>query len=160
MRKANLVEICLATALVLTLAVKVATGFTRNNDTTEAQWQSQVGIALADIGFEVAGYLQDRDPPLLSVHKAGCAMLIANVSPLGWHRDVLSKIVRSNEQLFFVYQGTIFQVQPVWRTSAHYHWDRLRSYVGLADRDELVLGIIAARSCGAMELNWSMVDKL
>jgi hypothetical protein len=95
---------------------------------------------------------------LFSVHKAGCAMLIANVSPLGWHRDVLSKIVRGNEQLFFVYGGTIFHVQPVWRTSAHYHWDRLRSYVGSADRAVLVLGVIATRSCRAMDMNW--VDKL
>jgi hypothetical protein len=150
MRKAYLVEICLATALVLTLAVKVATGFARRNDTIEARWHIQAGIALEGVGFEIDGFLRDRDLPLLSVHKAGCVMLIANVSPLGWHRDVLSKIVRPNEQLFFVYRGTIFQAQPVWRTAAHYHWDRLRSYVGVADRDDSVLGIIAARSCGAI----------
>jgi hypothetical protein len=157
MRRPYLAEICVASALVLTLAVKTATGLSRRDAGIEAHWDVRVRPLLEDEGFVSDRYLGDHDPPLLPVHKPGCSMLIASVSPLGWHRDVLSRIVRPHERLFFVYRGEVFGEQPVWRTSARYHWDRVLSYAGLAGPDEPVLGVIAGRSCGYGPVDWPLL---
>jgi hypothetical protein len=152
MRKIRLVELCLFAGLAVSLGIKVAPVGAAIRD--QVSWDVQTAAAFEKRGFSIKGIVPDRDPPMLSVHKPGCDMQIAEVSPLGWHRDLLANIVRPDEHLLFVYQGAVFETQPVWRTSTGYHWNRLRSYVGCSDEDGFVLGIIASENCRAAEMEW------
>ncbi|EHK54107.1 hypothetical protein [Allomesorhizobium alhagi] len=151
MRKIRLVELCLFAGLAVSVGIKVAPGGASG---IQVAWDVQTAAAFENRGFSIDGIVPDRDPPMLSVHKSGCDMQIAEVSPLGWHRDLLANIVRPDEHLLFVYQGAVFETQPVWRTSTGYHWNRLRSYFGYSDENGIVLGIIASHNCKVAEMEW------
>jgi hypothetical protein len=151
MRKIGLVELCLFAGLAVSLGIKVATVWGGKD---QASWDVETAAAFEKRGFRIGGIVPDRDPLMLSVHKPGCDMQVAEVSPLGWHRDLLANIVGPDEHLLFVFEGAAFETQPVWRTSTLYHWNRLKSYFGSPDGYGSVLGIIATESCRAAEMEW------
>ena len=94
---------------------------------------------------------------MVPAQRPGCSLRVSEISPFGWHRDVLAQLTRPDERLFFVFRGKSASTQPVWQTFADYNWSRLQRYVGLQPPERPVLGVIASADCGRLELPWSEV---
>src|SRR5262245_56601890 len=114
--RSPLTEAAITLALALTLAVKI--GFLPSVAPAKAPAEEKAPVAgfLERQGFAVGEPLPNNDPAMLPATKAGCNLRVAEVSPIGWHRDVLARLARPGEQVAFVFDGSVFPVQPVWRT--------------------------------------------
>jgi hypothetical protein len=154
MRSLHPAEAGIALALALTLAVKIALLPSVAPAETPAEEKGPVVAFLEHQGFAVGGPLPNNDPVMLSATKAGCSLRFAEVSPIGWHRDVLARLAAPGEQVAFVYGGNVFATQPVWKTFFDHSWRRLLAYAGLHAPEQPVLGIIASPGCSLRELPW------
>jgi hypothetical protein len=156
MRPVLLTSTILALTLVLTLGAKIA--FDPGRSTSDgALQQGQVIAFLERQGFLVGPPLPDVGPSMVPAQRPGCSLRVSEISPFGWHRDVLAQLTRPDERLFFVFRGKSASTQPVWQTFADYNWSRLQRYVGLQPPERPVLGVIASADCGSLELPWSEV---
>ncbi|MEZ0171227.1 hypothetical protein [Microvirga sp. TS319] len=75
-----------------------------------------------------------------------CQVRIAEVSPEGWHRSLVSQLAAGN-QLFYTFGGETYSEQPIMRTRTYAYWRKLRRYFGLSTPHRPVLALIAAAGC-------------
>jgi len=157
MRFQHPTEAGIALALALTLAVKFA--FAPSMASTEASIDREASVAafLENEGFVVGAHLPNTDPPMLPAKSADCSLRIVEVSPSGWHRDVLAQLALPGEQVLFVYRGNTFPSQPIWQTFLDHNWRRLLAYAGLRPPERPVFGILASPTCALQELPWAQL---
>jgi hypothetical protein len=160
MRSLHLTEAGITLALSLTLAVKIAFLPSVAPAGTAAEGKAPVVAFLEHQGFAVGEPLPNNDPAMLPAIKGGCNLRVAEVSPIGWHRDVLARLALPEEQVAFVFDGNVFSAQPVWKTFISHNWNRLLAYAGLHPPDQPVLGIIASPGCALQELPWGELASL
>jgi hypothetical protein len=154
MRSLHPTEAGIALALALTLAVKLALLPSVAPAGTPAEGKAPVVAFLEHQGFAVGEPLPNNDPVMLPAASANCNLRIAEVSPIGWHRDILARLALPGEQVAFVFDGNVFSIQPVWKTFIDHSWRRLLGYVGLHPPERPVFGIIASPGCAVQELPW------
>jgi hypothetical protein len=147
-------------ALALTLGIKVACHAYAADTETQAAGLTPVAEVLERKGFMVDPPPPNVDPEMLAARKVDCSLRIAEVSPLGWHRDVLARLVGPHEQLRFAFRGELFANQPVWRTFIDYNWRRLLGYAGLRLPNRPVFGILASPGCDLQDLPWDKLAEL
>ncbi len=75
-----------------------------------------------------------------------CQVRIAEVSPQGWHRFLVSQLA-AGHQLFYTFGGEMYSEQPVIRTRTYAYWRKLNRYFGLSTPNRPVLALIAASAC-------------
>jgi len=160
MRSLHPTEAGIILALALTLAVKIAFFPSVAPAEAPAEGTAPVVAFLEQQGFAIGEPLPNTEPAMLPAAKAGCKLTVAEVSPFGWHRDVLTRLARPDEQVAFVFNGTVYSAQPVWKTFFAQNWRRLLTYAGLHPPEQPVLGIIASPGCALNELPWSDVASL
>jgi hypothetical protein len=154
MRPLHPTEAGMTLALSLTLAIKIAFLPSAAPAGTAAEGKAPVVAFLTQQGFAVGEPLPNNDPAMRPATKGGCNLRVAEISPIGWHRDVLSRLALPDERVAFVFEGNVFSAQPVWKTFIAHNWRRLLAYAGFHRPERPVLGIIASPGCALQELPW------
>lgn len=92
--------------------------------------------------------IQEAPDELAWVYGAAgaCQVRIAEVSPQGWHRSLISQLAVGN-QLFYTFGGETYSDQPIMRTRTYAYWRKLNRYLGLSTPNRPVLALIAAPAC-------------
>jgi hypothetical protein len=132
--------------LVLSLSLKIV-GDTSAQTTEVNDVQSSVADLLEHQGFEVTHDTPDVDLFPLAGVRGQCSLLVAVISPLGWHRDVIRKSAPPGSTTIFVFDGTSYRDQPVLRTRVDYYWTRFLRYAGFNHPVRPVLGIVGSPEC-------------
>ena len=88
--------------LVLSLSLKVLQS---HDESAAGDVVEGVSTFLARNGFAIERHAPDEDLFLVSATASECRLLVAILSPEGWHRDVIRKLTPSDSQLIFVYNG-------------------------------------------------------
>ena len=154
------VKVGITLSLALTLAIKVAFAPSVAGIETPAEQAASIAGFLERQGFAVGAPLPNVDPPMLQAKRADCSLRIAEVSPLGWHRDVLAQLALPGEQGRFAFRGQLFTSQPVWRTYLDRNWRRVLEYAGLHRPARPVLGILASPACVLQDLPWGQLAEV
>jgi hypothetical protein len=108
---------------------------------------------LAPQGFQVAVSEDAHLHRLLAVRNS-CHMSVIIASNDGTDRDMTRSFVALDENLIFVYRGRVYQEQPTFLTVSAELSARALRKLGLTDRREFVLAVVAQRQCDADRLPW------
>ncbi|WP_029004184.1 hypothetical protein [Azorhizobium doebereinerae] len=90
----------------------------------------------------------------------GCRLAVAILAPQGWHVGVVRHMAGPQDEVFFVYSGTVSESQPVWRTRLDLYEALLLRRLGLTPAHRPVLGVVADRACRAKSLPWGELATL
>jgi hypothetical protein len=108
---------------------------------------------LAPHGFQVAASEDANFRRLLAVRNS-CHMSVIIASNDGADRDMMRSFVAVDENLIFVHRGRVYQEQPTLLTVSAELSARALRKLGLTDRREFVLAVVAQRQCDADRLPW------
>jgi hypothetical protein len=122
--------------------------------TAAASAAKQVVTLLSQEGFQLGDIDEDSDLPIVQAVRNGCHILVAVVSPLGWHRDSMRQLAKSKDRILFVVDGEFYREQPRWRTLTYYYWRRLNGYAGRRLPARPVLGLVASPKCSLQDIAW------
>ncbi len=106
--------------------------------------------ALGEDGFTLTeqGWLES---PLWVASKDDCRIVVTTVSPLGWHQS--SMVAHKGQQaLGYVYDGRVYQEQPVLLTKLGYFWHKLANYFYPAAQPP-VFAVVTSRGCAAQSID-------
>ena len=108
---------------------------------------------LARTGFEAGETNTDVDLFSVSASSGDCQVLVAVLSPQGWHSDVIESLTPPDGELYVLYDGAIYEHQPVLRTRINDILDRTiwSNVSGRISRP--VIGVVASSGCTAANLN-------
>lgn len=106
-----------------------------------------------------AGFSAQIEPgmvglPAASGTRDGCRVLLANVAPQGYHRDLIFRLAAPGDAVSFLFRGQAYPDQPGWATWA----SRLLSHLRLAPAatgSERVFALLAAGPCGIEAPAWA-----
>jgi hypothetical protein len=143
--------------LCLTLAIKVSGAVETRGPNADDIIRAQLHGFLRTNGFDDTKLVEIFNPVAVSGQDGSCRLLILNAAPQGWHRDMLARYATGSDRSFFVFQGKIYQRQPVWRTTLDHYWAMSAHGVGLNVPNRLVLGVVASPGCDAERLPWVKV---
>jgi hypothetical protein len=131
---------------LITVAVGEASVIPRDIATVLERHAFQVEISQEQV-------TQEAPDEVASVYGAAgaCQVRIAEVSPHGWHRSLVSQLAVGN-QLFYTFGGETYSEQPIMRTRTYAYWRRLNRYLGLSTPNRPVLTIIATPACQNLPL--------
>ncbi|GGF44920.1 hypothetical protein GCM10007301_00550 [Azorhizobium oxalatiphilum] len=105
-------------------------------------------------GITVRNATQDLDLLVMQGTGPKCKMQVAIVAPQGWHSGVVRNLATPEDDVFFVYTGTVTDDQPIWRTRADLYKTLVLQRLGIHSTVPPVLGVIADRTCSARALPW------
>lgn len=97
-------------------------------------------------GFLLQSADLKRDPPTEVFQKGECQVTFLDVSPSGWHRDVVK--VLTNGRYFFLFNGAIYAEQPVWLTWTHSLMVRFFGGIAELNRAQSVIAVTVSPNCG------------
>jgi hypothetical protein len=127
------------------------------------------GIADKTVQLKVANFLVrqqfdvsmskdiDEGQPMLRATTGLCRMLVAKSSATGADRDVIRKLATGSDDVFVIFDGRIYDQQPVFLTALDSLWARLRRELGFTVNGSLLLSVVASTSCQAERLPWREV---
>ena len=144
----------LTLVLAVSLAVK-ATALVAIEDAPAVDPDHVLVRALHDAGFVIGKTMEGTDPVVTRTDMGDCRLLYARVAPLGWHRNVFSRFIQSDETLSFLFRDRLWPSQPVWETSLSYFRMRLLRYAGKSAREEPVWALVASAGCDRALSRWA-----
>lgn len=118
----------------------------------------RAGSFLESHGFKLDKSPADRDFFLLSGATGDCQVLVAAVSPQGWHTDIVRKLVPSRSNLLFIYRGQAYSEQPVLITAFNDYIFRFFRMLGAHPRMSPILAVVASPECKVEELPWTEIE--
>src|SRR6266404_1761056 len=142
----------IAILLPLTLAWKLTVKADRNDHLEE-----DVIAFLTRQGFHTVVAEDTNFRRILAVNNT-CRMRVMIASSDGADRDMTRSLVAADESLIFVHQGKVYQEQPILLTVSAEKWARALRKMGLTDRNESVLAVVAQRQCDAERLPWDQLQ--
>ena len=155
-----------AVLLILTLSLKLPAHIHIAAELNNKSWiGSEIAAFLERHGFQVSEGSEKSYLSVMAAMQGDCRLLVAVVSPEGWHRDLIGQLASPNDQLFFVFRGTTYPDQPRWLTQADHYWsyyilDRLHRFNGRMRSVRPVLGVSASPGCDIKHIPWSEVAEL
>jgi hypothetical protein len=127
--------------------------------TMQGDTKGQIAVFLSRHGFRV-GEIEDQPDSLFVSATAGeCRLLAVLAAPGGWHRYILRRLASPQDQVFFVFDATIYQDQPIWRPWVHHYWQVFNLYVGRHLPTQAVLGMVASPACTLGNMPWRELTK-
>jgi hypothetical protein len=142
----------IAILLPLTLAWKLTVKADRNDHLEE-----DVIAFLTREGFHTVVAEDTNFHGILAVNST-CRMRVMIASSDGADRDMTRSLVAADESLIFVHQGKLYQEQPILLTVSAEKWARALRKMGLTDRNESVLAVVAQRQCDADRIPWAQLQ--
>ncbi|HJS84356.1 MAG TPA: hypothetical protein VJ779_02735 [Acetobacteraceae bacterium] len=121
---------------------------------TESPATGAVAAFLDRHGFRVNEADSRPESPVVFADAGTCRLLAVLAAPEGWHRELVRRLASPDDQVFFVFDGTVYPNQPVWRTWIHHIWGELNRYIGLTPSSRPVVGVIASPSCDLRNMPW------
>lgn len=141
--------------LPLTLIGKLAAGYER-----PVGLKDDLIAFLVRQQFEVH-VLDDNMPnvfedgiPIIRATSNHCKMEIAEVSPDGWHDDLMRARASAADHVFTVFRGTVYLDQPRWLTAAYALLSKPLQKLKLLSHSPPVIRVIAQGPCRAELLPW------
>jgi hypothetical protein len=147
-------RLVLALLLVLSLAIKIP-GSTRQENAAAVDVGEYIAVFLKRHGFKVDEETADVDMFALSASSGPCRLLVAVLSPQGWHSDIIRKLTPAGHRLFFLYDGVIYPDQPVLLTRIHDYWSKFLRLAGQDSPLQPVLGIAGSPECPLGGIPWN-----
>jgi hypothetical protein len=139
-------EVVLALVLVASLALKAANSAAVPDKASD--WVTErMAEFLQKREFEITRNPSDVDLVSLFAVRDQCRILIANVSPLGWHRDVIRKITPDGSRLTYIFKGQLYEDQPILQTWLDHYWIRLRQSIGLSPSISPTIAVVQSAQC-------------
>jgi hypothetical protein len=138
----------IAIFLPLTLAWKLTIMAGGNH-----QLEDDVIAFLTRQGFHAVVAEDTNFRRILAVNSS-CRMRMMIASDDGADSDMMRSLVGADESLIFVHQGKVYEEQPTLLTVSAELWARQLRKLGLTDRHEIVLAVVAQRQCDAERLPW------
>lgn len=142
-----------AAAILLTVSLKILVG-----DAAGAGPGDDVEKYVADFlgrhDFQVLDYSPEQGPFLPAV-SGNCRIGVAQATAQGWNRDALHLFAKTEDRLFFVYNGAIYPDQPTTRTAIRYQWTRFLRKIGIGVSWRPVFAVTSSASCHADSLPWA-----
>jgi hypothetical protein len=86
-----------------------------------------------------------------------CRLVLVDVAPQGWYRNLLSRVASPSDQLLFIFRGRPYANQPVWWTRLYGYWSRVAVAIGWQTLPEPVYGVVASRRCDLTRMRWHEV---
>ena len=108
-------------------------------------------------GFHVVVAKETTSGEIVAVNDS-CRMHVIIVSNNGADRDMMRNLVGADESLIFVHQSKVYQEQPILLTVSAELWARVLRKMGLTERHEFVLAVVAQRQCDADRLPWDQLQ--
>lgn len=138
-----LLKAIFAGVLTLSLALKVL-GNTAEEETATEDIPAIIEQYLEQRGFTLSWQVTVNGSALVATND-GCSIEIANVSPHGWHRSAMAQHA-SGRQLIYLYDGSVYDDQPVALTKFGYYWHKLIRYF-MASSAPVVRAVITTPEC-------------
>jgi hypothetical protein len=106
--------------------------------------------SLEEDGFTLAeqGWLES---PVWVASKDDCRIVVTTVSPLGWHQSAMAAH-KGQQALGYVYDGRIYQDQPVLLTRLGYYWHKLANHF-YSTAQPPVFAVVTSRGCAAQSID-------
>src|SRR5262249_41621989 len=108
-------------------------------------------------GFHAVAAEDTNSRGILAVNNF-CRMRVIITSNDGSDRDMMRSLVTVDEGLIFVYQGQVYQEQPILLTASDGLWRRELRKIGLTARHASVLAVLAQRGCDVERLPWNQLQ--
>jgi hypothetical protein len=111
-------------------------------------------------GYSVAPVGADSYPSkvLVAASKGfNCRLQIIEAQARGYDQNAIRQMARPTDDFFVIFQGAVYDAQPILQTRVYYYWDRLRREMGVAVPPRPVLAVIASAPCSARDLPWNDV---
>lgn len=118
------------------------------------QGEAEAKAYMAANGIEL-----DRTEPTSSGvrvfgHVGACRIQIKEMAPQGW--DVSSmQLFSEGQDLVYVYDGAVYDRQPVWTTWIHYRVWRALRLIGVELERRVVFGVATSEECSSAKLDVS-----
>jgi hypothetical protein len=142
----------IAIFLPLTLAWKLTVKVDSEDHT-----EKDVIAFLTRHGFDAVVAEDTHFREILAVNSS-CRMQMMIASEDGAYRDMMQSLVAADESLIFIYQGKVYQEQPILLTVSAGYWARALRKIGLTDRHMLVLAVVAQNQCDVERLPWDQLN--
>jgi hypothetical protein len=110
-------------------------------------------------GFDTDQHISDVDMFSISAKTGECRVLVAILSPHGWHREVVKKIAPQGSEVQFLYNGEIYDDQPVLRTRFDDYWYRFLRQAGGTSVQQPVFGIAETSECAVRNIPWARLSQ-
>jgi hypothetical protein len=138
--------------LPLTLLLKFAVGAE-----DPGEFNARIANFLAERGFksvtieEVTSGIQ-----LVRANSGECRLFVVDVSGKGWTKELIRNLSGTDDRIFTVFRGAVYEQAPTWLTATNDLYFRILQKLGLA-RAGLVIGVSASPVCNAERLPWNEV---
>jgi len=144
--------------LLASLAIKVP-GSLSENEPAGDDIPGRVTEFLRSHGFVSEPHVADVDMFSMSARAGECRLLVAILSPQGWHRDIVKKLAPAGSEVFFFYAGKVYEDQPVMLTRFDDYRTRFLRYAGSASVQQPVLGIAETPACRDDHIPWNRLNQ-
>jgi len=143
----------LALSLVLALVGIVSLGLKvqadgRANDELMYPGQEDIVALLEHNNFAVQTAAPNTDPKWVTGTRNACRIQIANVSPQGWHRNIV-QWASKDKKLVYSAGGELADQQPLLGPMMHHYLNRLKRYAGLNSPAVRVRAVLIDQGCDA-----------
>lgn len=138
-------SIVLALVCVVSLGLKVSSSG-RAGDSAMYPDQNDIVALLERNHFSIQLAVANSDPQWVTGTREGCRVQIANVSPQGWHRDIV-EWASSDRKLIYSGGGELGASQPLLGPMIHHYLNRLKRYLGVDAPAVRVRAIVLDRRC-------------
>src|SRR5689334_559149 len=109
-----LLSLVAAFVLAVSLSAKVH-AFRTAEEAPEADGGPDIAAFLSERGFSVVRAAPNTAPEWLTGTMGACRVRIADVSPQGWYRSIISEEA-AKQRVAYSFEGTLYDDQPVFRT--------------------------------------------
>jgi hypothetical protein len=108
-------------------------------------------------GFQVVVAKETNSRGIVAVNNT-CRMHVIIASNDGADRDMMRSLATADESLIFVHQSKVYQEQPILLAVSAELWTRPLRKMGLTNRHEYVLAVVAQLRCDAERLPWDQLQ--
>jgi hypothetical protein len=141
----RIVSLAFGAVLVASVGLKIP-GLMRVSEGETHEILPGIAKVLEAHRFQVSQYQPDNDLAWVTGANDGCNLRVTAVAPQGWHRALVAQMA-SGSRLYYVFDGAIYQEQPILRTRAYHYWRKFARYFGLEPQERSVLAVLMSPSC-------------
>jgi hypothetical protein len=140
--------------LALTIGWKIAVGLgprfveTNNFRSSVTEFLNHHHFSVAESDDAIDGV------PFLVGTRENCRLSAVGMDFRGSRTRWVQDFANSDDQVFFVFRGAVYERPPTWLSAADHYWSRLIREMGFDHPDTPFIVIIAPTKCGAKGLSW------